>query len=172
MAWLRPMSCLRGVLLIGLSVLVSAVADDRITSSNCNDNATLQSHQWTEVDLRQLPIDLGTWRIPVSSSQPYTFSEATVQLEINQAQSGNLVAMLRFAYPIAIGLLFNFQGMSLDWNAEEARYSSKIEWARSCQGLGKTLIPGKSWSIQVDLGEKPASLVLDQLSFRLWGSQN
>jgi len=158
------------------SMLTTTLAEESVP---CIDTAPLLRANWDTFPVEG-DTTLGTWQLPVSASQPDLLTEARLQASVSISPSAmgpgqcQLHLLFSFPDPKPYGIPFSFQKVRFTWNAPAPR-SLELDWSDNCQGVGRSLFPGQSWSLSVEIPHESGAQAPCEFSdpeLLLWGSRN
>jgi hypothetical protein len=153
----------------GLPGLVFALSG-AAAGDECATQAPLISPPgWKEIQLATAPEILGEWPLPLSSEKPDVLTAARVRLTL--LKDGKARLEFTFVDPKPYGIPFTFQRAELLWDGPDGPRSVSIDWSMGCAYAGRSLYPGQSWAVEMDLPDALADGTFEMLRFRLRGSR-
>lgn len=155
-----------------LSAFISTPA---LAEPDCHDGtAPLLEVEWRALHLD--PDRPRQWKLPPRAGFSGGPTEARLGLQFLRSE-GKWFASFSFTFPDPkpYGIPFSFERLELAWSnfSVKSEGAVEIDWSDACQAPGRSLFPGQSWSVRVELPENLAnSEALSDASLRLWGSRN
>ena len=120
----------------------------------------------------------GTWFLPITPDRPDVITHARVQVKfVKPNEQANWVALVHFDFqdPKPYGIPFTFQRLKILWGAAggapQPQHSAQIDWSEQCQYAGRSMFPGQSWDVSLELPDTRELCSIPSPVLRLWGAR-